>query len=640
MIEAKRLLETDEPIREEILELVSSNRNLPIAEQYHVSPQMLERVVREGGLPDEEKGTRPWTEAVITRYMRPVLLVRNNRFQIPESLELRKRLLPTRSLIEHYLPSVGRIEFRFHPSKRWGGTGWMIANGVIVTNRHVAEEFALRTNGKISFQKNFTGKSMEAWIDFREEFIESGVQIESFEIPIKEIKFLEEHDRGKPDVAFLLLEEHKFLPEPIPIKPAKIDENSFIVVVGYPARDPRGVVDAHEAYELFGDIYDVKRLSPGQIMIVEDDAWYFTHNATTLGGNSGSVILDVNSGQAVGMHFQGHLREANHAIKGNTLLEYLDNKVGIKIMIPKRPPEPQILFEDEEFEEATPDEYINREGYKPDFLAEDSNEFPEENPGFYLPLPNTDSIENDVLTFDFQGSTMDLLKYTHFSVKMSKKRRLCVFSAVNIDGKQTKRRKRTNWRLDPRIPIEAQIIKECYGLEPKFSRGHMTRRNDPIWGKDADADIGNQDSMHVTNAVPQLQPFNAGIWLGLEDYALENADQDEMRISVFTGPVLSDNDPTHFNIQIPVEFWKIIVFIHDETRKLCATGYLMSQEEFIRYEEFVYGAYKTFQVPIATIEKKSKLSFRKLIDIDPFHVFDEGPVSPLEDFTQIRFTSH
>jgi hypothetical protein len=66
----------------------------------------------------------------------------------------------------------------------------------------------------------------------------------------------------------------------------------------------------------------------------------------------------------------------------------------------------------------------------------------------------------------------------------------------------------------------------------------------------------------------------------------------------------------------------------------------MSQEEFIRYEEFVYGAYKTFQVPIATIEKKSKLSFRKLIDIDPFHVFDEGPVSPLEDFTQIRFTSH
>ena len=49
--------------------------------------------------------------------------------------------------------------------------------------------------------------------------------------------------------------------------------------------------------------------------------------------------------------------------------------------------------------------------------------------------------------------------------------------------------------------------------------------------------------MHVTNTVPQMQPFNAGIWLALESYALDHARSDQMRISVFTGPFLLADDP-------------------------------------------------------------------------------------------------
>ena len=64
---------------------------------------------------------------------------------------------------------------------------------------------------------------------------------------------------------------------------------------------------------------------------------------------------------------------------------------------------------------------------------------------------------------------------------------------------------------------------ECYGNPPKFSRGHMTRREDPVWGKPDEAALGNADSMHVTNVTPQMQSFNAPIWLGLEDYALQHA---------------------------------------------------------------------------------------------------------------------
>jgi DNA/RNA endonuclease G (NUC1) len=74
----------------------------------------------------------------------------------------------------------------------------------------------------------------------------------------------------------------------------------------------------------------------------------------------------------------------------------------------------------------------------------------------------------------------------------------------------------------PRIPAEYQIIKECYGNAPKFSRGHMTRREDPAWGTSAISQRGSDDSMHVTNATPQMQAFNSPIWLALEDYALQN----------------------------------------------------------------------------------------------------------------------
>ena len=68
-----------------------------------------------------------------------------------------------------------------------------------------------------------------------------------------------------------------------------------------------------------------------------------------------------------------------------------------------------------------------------------------------------------------------------------------------------------------------------------------------------------------------------------------------MKISVFTGPFLEDDDPIRFGVQIPVEFWKVIAFVHDETRELCATGYTMSQDDFLSDEEFVFGPHKTAQ---------------------------------------------
>jgi endonuclease G len=290
-------------------------------------------------------------------------------------------------------------------------------------------------------------------------------------------------------------------------------------------------------------------------------------------------------------------------------------------------------------EEGVAADYRGREGYNENFLGK----------RMVVPLPSVQAQTRDVLKYDNAGGADTVLRYEHYSVVMSKSRRMCFFSAVNIDGNLSKKSARVGWKWDPRIPREQQIMNECYGNPPKkFSRGHMTRREDPGWGDARTAKRGNEDSMHVTNATPQMQAFNAPIWLALEDYALQHAREDDMKISVLTGPYFARTDPTMYGVKIPRSFWKIIVFIHDETNKLCATGYEMSQKQsLVPDEEFVFGAFQSpqlniaTQVSIASIEQRSGLSFGQLAAIDPLAGEEEavggGRLVALQTIDQIRF---
>ena len=132
-----------------------------------------------------------------------------------------------------------------------------------------------------------------------------------------------------------------------------------------------------------------------------------------------------------------------------------------------------------------------------------------------------------------------------------------------------------------------------------------------------------------------MQPFNAGIWNGLEDYALQNARQADMRISVFTGPIFHDDDQLMFGVTIPVTFWKVIAFIHEGSGKLTATGYTMSQHDFLPGEEFVFGQHGTYQTPLSAIEQMTSLSFGKLTKADPLSSLPEIPARPLRSFGEI-----
>ena len=265
-----------------------------------------------------KSGTQPGLEAIIERFTRPVYLVQQSTFAVPpdtfpESEQIQSRLQTARKALERAIPSAGRIDLRNHRLD-WVGTGWMVGEGLVVTNRHVAQEFANEQGGGFAFRHNFGGPPARAWLDWRREHRRA----EESRFRIQEILWIEPED--SVDVALLRISEQGEDGEGRPpsielMTREEIDGASvgaWVAVIGYPAHDSRN--DAADQQRIFDGIYNVKRLAPGQVTaIVAEDL--LRHDATTLGGNSGSVVLDLDSGKALGLHFGGIEGERNEAVQ-------------------------------------------------------------------------------------------------------------------------------------------------------------------------------------------------------------------------------------------------------------------------------------------------------------------------------------
>jgi endonuclease G len=635
-------------------------------------------------------------ESIVLRRTRPVLAIRDNDTKLDfidkaDSEIWLARLTKAKPFLDSAIRAVGRIDLQ-GARLDWVGTGWLVADNILVTNRHVAREFAARKGDGYTFQLGLNGP-MSADVDFLEEIDNPAKLI------FKLIKPLHIEDEPGPDLSFFEVEitsGNSKLATPIKLS-ANVAVTPNVATIGYPAYDSR-IPEPNLMEDIFGKTYNKKRLAPGGITSVEEAR--ILHSCTTLGGNSGSAIIDLDSGEALGLHFSGSFLATNYAVRSDVVKQRLDslragtiarpeararkpapapaparnvsgslpvtlqrsNRGSASVTIPLTvtvslgnvsgrgaAPQrvrglPSALADDSggivDGEEAVAEDYRDREGYQADFLGDGK---------LAVALPAVQRDADDILDFEYNGKTETELRYEHYSVVMSRSRRMCFFSAVNIDGNLSKKSKRVGWKWDPRIPKAQQIMNECYGSPPKFSRGHMTRREDPGWGNAATSKRGNEDSMHVTNTTPQMQAFNAPIWLALEDYALGHAKEDAMKVSVFTGAYFADHDPEMYGVRIPLAFWKIIAFIHDETGKLCATGYEMNQETTLQpEEEFVFGAFTSPQLQVATqvsirsIEARSGISFGSLASADPLAGSNEGlgddqPRAALQALEQIRF---
>jgi Trypsin-like peptidase domain len=278
-----------------------------------------------------EPGEAPGLEAIIERFTRPVYLVQRSTFEVPpdtfpDSDEIKSRLESGRERLERIIPSAGRIDLRNHRLD-WVGTAWMVAPDVAVTNRHVASEFATRENGQFSFVQNLGVPPVSANVDWRHEH----QQPDESRFRVEEVIWIE--PQGSVDVALLRIASQGENGEAAPslIELMSPDEfadagiSSWVAVVGYPAQDSRN--NAADQQRIFDGVYNVKRLAPGQVTAVVGEELVH-HDATTLGGNSGSVVLDLSSGKALALHFGGIEGERNEAVQAPVVQRILEEHLA------------------------------------------------------------------------------------------------------------------------------------------------------------------------------------------------------------------------------------------------------------------------------------------------------------------------
>ena len=560
---------------------------------------------------DDGGGMQMEAIIIVDQLRRPAILVRNNTFEPPRSTVWRSLLDPNRSKVEAAIRAVGRVEMTGHPTLPYAGTAWMISDKIAVTNRHVASIFARKQGSSFVFRDAPLGGKFKARVDFREEFNMPASQ----EIQVEKVLFIADEGDANPDVALLLLKGSK-LPNPIELRDTKVKVGLPVVAIGYPANDPRNPAAA--IADIFGDVFEVKRMSPGEIS-GNPKGFVINHDCSTLGGNSGAIILDIEGGKAVGLHFGGRFRVNNMAVDAAQLKKIL-SKLKVQISVPPLP-------EKIKAKKSTPD-LSKRAGYLEDFLGTKA--------AFQVPLPKLDASQKANLA-PVKGKSDGLLRYTHFSIAMNKQRRFAFYTACNIDGSSSTniRRANDNWQLDPRCDAKHQVGNELY-VNNDLDRGHLVRRLDPVWGATKqESQQANDDTFYYTNATPQHARLNQGNWNDLEDYILTNTNAENLRVSVFTGPVFGDDDTEYRDVFLPEAYWKVVAVVNGDTKKLHATAYMLSQSDLLTDLEFVFGQFRTYQLPIADLEERTRLDFGKLVNADPLKDQESFAVREITKLQQV-----
>jgi hypothetical protein len=292
--------------------------------------------VNQGAPPEQfTLGEHIGLEAVIlTNGERPCLFVRDGFIDLsaPDIGDWKWSLDRFRNEVRNVTTSVGRVDV---PVKPWfAGTCFVVAQGLAVTNRHVLEAIA-KQDGAGAWVLNWPDATT---IDFNGEdsaadstkFTVTGVAFAGPDPIDGTVNF------SHLDMAILRIDPASDATHAFP-QPVKFETNAEqpkarrdVYVVGFPGRPLTWAFGGrppvrHETTEVISMIFNgkfgVKRLAPGIITAGPGDTagdarkWICVHDASTLGGNSGSCVVDLSGDgmRIMGLHFAGINREQNWA---------------------------------------------------------------------------------------------------------------------------------------------------------------------------------------------------------------------------------------------------------------------------------------------------------------------------------------
>ncbi|MDE5461334.1 serine protease [Bradyrhizobium sp. CSS354] len=286
-------------------------------------------------------------EAVIlTNGERPSLFVRDGFVDLnaPDIGDWGLGLNRFQNVIRKVISSVGRIDV---PVRPWfAGTCFVVAEGLVVTNRHVLEEIATQDaagtwtlNWPDATTVDFVGEDGSAAAT---KFKVTGVAFAGPDPINRSINF------AHLDMAILRVDPASNPTNPFPM-PVTFETDTVqpkargdLYVVGFPGqpriwafdgKPPTGHETTQVISTLFNNKFGVKRLAPGTVRIGagevarDEQNWICAHDASTLGGNSGSCVADLSGDgfRVVALHFAGANREQNWAHVAARLRDKLSN---------------------------------------------------------------------------------------------------------------------------------------------------------------------------------------------------------------------------------------------------------------------------------------------------------------------------
>jgi hypothetical protein len=172
------------------------------------------------------------------------------------------------------LPCVGALRSADFGPQTHLGTAWRVDHDIAATCAHVTRRLAAR----------LACGAVAVTLDDR---------------PVLAVL----HQDDDHDLAFVrLAPEHPPAPT---LALATCAVGDLVAAIGRPTRSVAHY-DPIEIQRIFAGRFDVKRLAPGTITATHPHR--VDHDCTTLGGSSGSPLIDLASGAAVGLHYGGEGR--------------------------------------------------------------------------------------------------------------------------------------------------------------------------------------------------------------------------------------------------------------------------------------------------------------------------------------------